>query len=146
MKVTFAWRYRSDAGSWNQGDVADLPADLVDWLNRDSPGVCVPVVEGEAPAPGWTGQSPNNRMVTNAQKRDPKAEDPKQPESDEGSGEEPEAESEGGEGSEAEEGEKTEESGDSEADSERRQDREGDPSDQGPITRADRKATKNKGD
>lgn len=95
MRVQFAWRYRSDAGSWNKGDVADLPDDLVAWLNRDSPGVCVPVVEGEAPAPEWTGKSPNDRMVKSAQ---------------------------------------------------RRQDREGDPGDQGPIIRADHKATKNKGD
>jgi hypothetical protein len=89
MRVQFGQSYRSNAGAWDAGQVVELPDDLVEWLNHDSPGVCVPVEETE-PAARQVQAPPADRMVKNA----------------------------------------------------RRRDRQGDPGDQGAITRADHKATR----
>jgi pyruvate/2-oxoglutarate dehydrogenase complex dihydrolipoamide acyltransferase (E2) component len=38
----FNWRYRSDYGNYDEGQIVQLDDEFVDFLNRDSPGVVKP--------------------------------------------------------------------------------------------------------
>jgi hypothetical protein len=46
MKYKVQWNYRSGlAGPWMAGDEPEVEPELAEAINRDSPGVLVPVVE-----------------------------------------------------------------------------------------------------
>lgn len=53
MRYRFQWSYRSGWGTWAEGDEHDFEPAVAEAINRDSPGVLVPVaVEVEfVPAP-----------------------------------------------------------------------------------------------
>lgn len=49
MQYRFTCNYQSGAGSWRQGETAELSDDLAAWLLRDVAG-CIEPVEAETPA------------------------------------------------------------------------------------------------
>lgn len=48
-------------GPWVEGDEAELSAEVAEWVNRDSPGTLVPVVEKPAPKPAEAAKDRQQR-------------------------------------------------------------------------------------
>lgn len=121
---TVTQNYRSGIGAYAAGDQVDLADDFAEHINRDAPGTLEPVID------------------------EPVSPDPEPDSSDEedASAEDAEEESEGEE-SEGEEGDAEERQivappADRMVKGARRRDREGDPSDEGAITKDDFKAVR----
>lgn len=128
---TVMQNYRSGIGSYAEGDQVELADELAEHINRDAPGTLEPVIDEPEPEPVAPG--------TQNEENGSEEQDSEESE-EEGEGEERESEDAGDESEKERQVDAPPR--DRMVKGARRRDRQGDPSDQGAITKDDFKAMK----
>lgn len=65
MKYVVQRDYKSALGQFRAGEIVSMPEDAVEWLNRDSPGLLLPMEDDERAL----DKPPRDRMIRKPRKR-----------------------------------------------------------------------------